>query len=263
MAPPDALLRYTAHMTDKRLIPPSPSEDDYVRQVVNAEPPPLLAAEDPMALFADWLREAGEKELNDPNAVAVATVDEEGLPDVRMVLLKDADARGFVFYTNLESAKGRQLAAQPKAALLFHWKTLRRQVRVRGPVSLVSEAEADAYWATRARPAQIGGWASLQSQPLPDRLALEKRIAEQGLRFGLGKVPRPPHWSGFRVTPQVIEFWRDRPFRLHERLVFERAGEVWATRRLFPCAAGRRPRPAPGWRPRPSGSWRRRWRGCS
>ena len=221
-------------MTDKSLIPPSPSEDDYVRQVATAEPSPLLAEDDPLALFDSWLGEACQKEPNDPNAVAVATVDENGLPDVRMVLLKDADERGFVFYTNLDSAKGRQLAANPKAALLFHWKSLRRQVRVRGPVSRVSDAEADAYWATRARPAQIGGWASLQSQPLPSRLALEKRIAEHGLRFGLGKVPRPPQWSGFRVTPEVIEFWRDRPFRLHERLVFERAGEGWATRRLFP-----------------------------
>jgi len=221
-------------MIDNRLIPPSPSEDDYVRQVERAEPPPLLSEDDPMILFAEWLKEAGDKEANDPNAMAVASVDEEGLPDVRMVLLKDADARGFVFYTNLESAKGRQLAANPKAALLFHWKSLRRQVRVRGPVSQVSDAEADAYWATRAKSAQLGGWASQQSRPLPDRLALEKKIAEYGLRFGLGKVPRPPHWSGFRVTPEVIEFWRDRPFRLHERLVFARVADGWTTQRLFP-----------------------------
>ena len=221
-------------MTDKTLIPPSPTEDDYVRQVANAEPLPQLSADDPMALFAEWLMEAGRKEPNDPNAMALATTDADGLPDVRMVLLKDADARGFVFYSNLESAKGRQLAANPKAALLFHWKSLRRQVRVRGTVSPVSDAEADAYWATRARPAQLGAWASEQSRPLPDRLALEKRIAEFGLKFGLARPPRPPHWSGFRVTPQVIEFWRDRPFRLHERLVFERAGEGWTTHRLFP-----------------------------
>ena len=221
-------------MSDKSLIPPSPSEEDYVQQVANLAPLPQLAADDPIALFADWLKEAMQKEPNDPNAVAVATVDEHGLPDVRMVLLKDADARGFVFYTNLESAKGRQLATNPKAALLFHWKSLRRQVRVRGAVSRVSDVEADEYWKTRARPAQLGAWASAQSQPLPDRLALEKKIAEYGLRFGLGKVPRPPHWSGFRVEPEVIEFWRDRPFRLHERLVFERSGEGWATHRLFP-----------------------------
>jgi pyridoxamine 5'-phosphate oxidase len=220
-------------MTEKSLIPPSPSEDDYVRQVTSAEPLPQLSEEDPLALFASWLKEASQKEPNDPNAVAVATVDPDGLPDVRMVLLKDVDARGFVFYTNLESAKGRQLAATPKA-LLFHWKTLRRQVRVRGPVSAVSEAEADAYWATRARASQIGAWASEQSRPLPDRLALEKRIGEVGLRFGLGRPPRPPNWSGFRVAPQAIEFWRDRPFRLHERLVFQRVDGGWTTQRLFP-----------------------------
>ena len=221
-------------MSDKSPIPPSPSEDDYVRQVATAEPPPLLSETDPFALFNEWLREAIAKEPNDANAMALATADEAGLPDVRMVLLKHADETGFVFYTNLGSAKGRQLAANPQAALLFHWKTLRRQVRVRGTVAPVSAAEADAYWATRARPAQLGGWASEQSQPLPDRLALEKRIAEMGLKFGLGKVPRPPHWSGFRVTPQAIEFWRDRPFRLHERLVFARAAGGWTTTRLFP-----------------------------
>ncbi len=221
-------------MTDKTLIPASPTEDEYVRQVTAAEPPPLLSEEDPIALFAEWLAEATEKELNDPNAMAVATVDEDGLPDVRMVLLKGVDAGGFVFYTNLESAKGRQLAARPQAALLFHWKSMRRQVRVRGIVTRTTDAEADAYFATRARPAQLGAWASAQSRTLPDRLALEKKIAEVGLRFGLGKVTRPPHWSGFRVAPQSIEFWRDRPFRLHERLLFEAAPGGWTTRRLFP-----------------------------
>jgi len=221
-------------MSDKAQIPPSPSEDDYVRQVATAEPPPLLSATDPFALFADWLQEAVAKEPNDANAMALATVDESGMPDVRMVLLKDAGPDGFVFYTNLGSAKGRQLTAHPKAALLFHWKSLRRQVRVRGTVAPTTPEEADDYFATRARPAQIGAWASEQSQPLPDRLALEKRIAEMGLKFGLGKVPRPPHWSGFRIRPETIEFWRDRPFRLHERLVFERAGEGWTTQRLYP-----------------------------
>ena len=218
----------------KSTIPPSPSEEDYVRQVTTAEPPPLMTESDPFALFAAWLKEACEHEPNDPNAMALATVDDGGLPDVRMVLLKDADPAGFVFYSNLESAKGLQLAANPKAALLFHWKSLRRQVRVRGTVAAVSDAEADAYFATRARASQLGAWASDQSRPMADRLALEKKIAAVGLRFGLGAPPRPPHWSGFRLTPESLEFWRDRPFRLHERLRFQRSGEGWTTSRLFP-----------------------------
>jgi len=216
------------------LIPPSPAEDDYVKSVTEAEPLALLPDEDPVALFEAWLREAVKSEPNDANAMTLATVDADGLPNSRMVLLKGVDAAGFVFFTNTQSAKGRELAAHPKAALSFHWKSLRRSVRVRGDVEPVTAEEADAYFATRARPAQIGAWASDQSRELPDRLALEKKIVEAGLRFGLGKVSRPPYWRGYRVIPRRIEFWRDRPFRLHERLVFERAGEGWATKRLYP-----------------------------
>lgn len=191
-------------------------------------------ADEPFSLFGEWLGEAFKSEPADGNAMTLATVDADGLPDARMVLLKGFDTDGFVFYSHINSAKGRELTANPKAALVFHWKSLRRQVRVRGAVVPVTPQEADAYFATRARPAQIGAWASDQSQPLPDRLALEKRIAEMGLKFGIGKVARPPHWSGFRVIPEAIEFWRDRPFRLHERLVFERAEEGWTTQRLYP-----------------------------
>jgi len=194
----------------------------------------LFQADEPLALFARWLKDAEASEPNNHNAVCVATVDPEGMPDARMVLLKGFDAAGFVFYTNTESAKGRQLDASGKAALLFHWKSLNRQVRLRGRVERVSDAEADAYFASRARDSQIGAWASEQSRPLPGRFALEKRVAEFGVKFGLGRVPRPPHWTGYRVIPERIEFWRDRPFRLHDRLVFERAGEGWRTERLYP-----------------------------
>ena len=219
---------------DARLIPPSPSEDDYVRQVAEAAPLPQLSATDPFALFAEWFAEALKSEVNDGNAMALATVDETGLPDVRMVLLKDYDPRGFVFYTNFNSAKGRQLLTRPRAALLFHWKSLRRQVRVRGTVEEVTTAEADAYFAGRARSAQIGAWASDQSKPMKDRLDLEKRIAAVGLRFGLKPPPRPPNWSGFRLIPNYVEFWENKPFRLHDRLVFRRAGEGWTTEKLYP-----------------------------
>ena len=191
---------------------------------------------DPFARFAGWLKEAEAGEPNDPNAMALATVDETGLPDVRMVLLKGFDSRGFVFFTNLESAKGRELTAVPKAALCFHWKSLRRQVRIRGPVEPVDAEEADAYFATRPRGSQIGAWASEQSRPLESAFALEKRVAEFTARFGFRTVPRPPHWSGFRVRPLVIEFWPDRPFRLHERIQFSREAlqAPWRTARLYP-----------------------------
>jgi len=216
------------------LIPTSPSEADYLDKVAAAEPLPAITERDPIALFAVWLEEALKREPNDANAMTLATVDATGMPDARMVLLKGVDAAGFTFFTNVESAKGRELLAHPKAALVFHWKSLRRQVRVRGEVAPVTAEEADAYFATRARSAQIGAWASDQSRELPDRLAFERRIAEMGLRFGIGAVPRPPHWSGFRLAPASVEFWRDRPFRLHERVLFERAGETWTTRRLYP-----------------------------
>lgn len=225
-------------MTDAPVIPPSPAEEDYVAAVARAAPPPALEADDPIALFQAWLAEAVKAEPGDANAMTLATVDAEGMPNSRMVLLKGVDADGFVFFTNTASAKGRELAANPKASLSFHWKSLRRAVRVRGVVSPVTAAEADAYFATRARSAQIGAWASDQSRPMPDRFALEKRVAEAGLRFGLGRVSRPPDWSGYRLSPLTIEFWRNRPFRLHERLAFARSGEPegtgWTAKRLFP-----------------------------
>jgi pyridoxamine 5'-phosphate oxidase len=216
-------------------IPPSPSQADYAAAAA-ANEAPLPDAGDPLALFAEWFAAAKAKEPNDPNAMALATVDAGGLPDVRMVLLKDYDAAGFVFYTNTESAKGAELAANPKAAVNFHWKSLRRQVRIRGQVTPVSESEADAYFATRAREAQIGAWASTQSRPLEDAMALGKRVVMFTAKFGLGTVPRPPHWNGYRLAPLSIEFWRNRPFRLHDRLAFSRASPdaPWTSARLYP-----------------------------
>ncbi len=191
---------------------------------------------EPMILFHSWMKDAEKAELNDPTAMSVATVDAEGMPDVRMILLKDADENGFVFYTNFESNKGRQLLGQPKAALCFHWKSLRRQVRVRGEVSPVSDQEADDYYNSRARGSRIGAWASQQSRPLESRFALEKAVAKYTAKYGIGTVPRPPYWSGFRITPLQIEFWHDRPFRLHDRVVFSRQNSTddWSKERLYP-----------------------------
>jgi pyridoxamine 5'-phosphate oxidase len=193
-------------------------------------------ADDPLRLFSAWMVQAERSEPADPNAMALATVDTEGLPNVRMVLLKGLDPRGFVFYTNTHSRKGEELNGQPKAALLFHWKSLTRQVRIRGPVETVTDAEADAYFATRPRLAQIGAWASDQSSPLESRLAFEKAIALCTAKYALGKVPRPPHWSGYRILPLVMEFWHDRPFRLHDRVEFRRESldGAWRKTRLYP-----------------------------
>lgn len=220
-------------MSTNDLIPPSPRYDPAAAPPDDAA---FFARAEPFALFEDWFRAAKEKEPNDPNAMALATVDETGLPDVRMVLLKSADANGFTFYSNSESAKGAQLAANAKAALCFHWKSLRRQVRVRGLVRAVSAAQSDEYFNSRDRGARIGAWASQQSRPLPGRLALEKRVAEFALKFGLGEVPRPDFWHGYVVSPLTIEFWQERPFRLHDRLHFMRTAPEapWVKRRLYP-----------------------------
>ena len=192
--------------------------------------------DEPLRLFAAWFAEAKRAEPVNPDAMALATVDADGLPNARMVLLKGFDERGFVFYTNLDSVKGHELAGAPKAALTFYWKTLARQVRTRGTVEPVSAPEADAYFATRSRMAQIGAWASKQSAALESRLAFEKAVARYTAKFAVGAVPRPPYWSGYRVNPLEIEFWHERPFRLHDRIVFRRAdaNTPWSKTRLYP-----------------------------
>ena len=189
---------------------------------------------DPFLLFGQWFAEARTSEINDPEAMALATAGAEGRPSVRMVLLKGHGPDGFTFYTNEQSAKGEQLAANAQAALLFHWKTLRRQVRVEGPVERVADAEADAYFASRSRDSQLGAWASEQSRPLDSRATFEQRFERMQRDFEGRDVPRPPHWGGFRVIPNRIEFWSDRPHRLHERRLFTRSGHGWAEGLLYP-----------------------------
>lgn len=215
------------------IIPPSPSAADYA---TDPNGKPLIPnTSDPIALFKAWMAEARESELNDSNAMSLATIGADGMPDVRVVLLKEVTEAGFVFFTNLESAKGHQLATTPKAALGFHWKSQRRQVRVRGTVEPVSEEAADEYFATRAAQSRISAIASDQSRPLNDRAEFEQRVAELSEIFGDGPdIPRPEFWGGFRVVPVEIEFWQDQAFRMHDRLKFTRADDGWTTGRLYP-----------------------------
>ncbi|MBS1097526.1 pyridoxamine 5'-phosphate oxidase [Gluconobacter sphaericus] len=189
---------------------------------------------DPFALFAAWMSDAETSEPNDPNAMAVATATSDGRPSVRMLLLKGVDERGFVFYTNLESRKGRELLSNPHVALLFHWKSLRRQIRIEGPVEAVSSTEADAYFASRSRMSRLGAVASEQSRPLDGRSTFEERLKAADEKYGEGPIPRPVNWSGFRVLPEAIEFWQDRPYRLHDRAVWTRDGNRWNVTRLYP-----------------------------
>jgi pyridoxamine 5'-phosphate oxidase len=196
----------------------------------------FTAADEPLRLFAAWLTEATATEPRDPTAMTLATVDSDGFPNARMVLLKGVDERGFVFYTNMDSQKGQELGAHPRAALVFYWKSSNRQVRVRGNVEQVADTEADAYFASRPKQAQIGAWASKQSRPLESRLAFEKAVAVYAAKYAIGEVPRPPNWSGYRIVPLSIEFWQERPFRLHDRIVFKRdgLGAPWNKTRLYP-----------------------------
>lgn len=188
----------------------------------------------PFGLFADWLAEAEGSELNDPNAIALATATPDGRPSIRMVLLKGWDAEGFVFYTNLESRKGREIAGNPFAAICIHWKSLRKQIRIEGALTPVTDAEADAYFASRPRESRIGAWASQQSRPMEGMMRLEREVAKYTVKYAVGEIPRPPFWSGFRLKPDTIEFWHDRSFRLHERQVFVRDGDEWSVTHLFP-----------------------------
>jgi pyridoxamine 5'-phosphate oxidase len=232
-----ALRVYLQSMTAP-VIPPSPTREQYAEEYAAAlaanGDETIFGRPEPIGLFVDWLGDAKATEPNDANAMALSTVDAAGAPDSRMVLLKDVDARGFTFYSNRESAKGLDLGARPRAALLFHWKSLRRQVRVRGAVEPVTAAEADAYFASRARESRIGAWASDQSRPLDSRAELEAAIARESARFEGVDVPRPDRWTGWRLVPDSVEFWRDRPFRLHDRLRFDRDGDAWARTRLWP-----------------------------
>jgi len=219
-------------------IPPSPTREEYARDYAAAlaanGDETIFERPEPIGLFVEWFEQAKAHEPNDANAMTLSTVDADGAPDSRMVLLKDVDGRGLTFYSNRESAKGVELAAAARAALLFHWKSLRRQVRVRGVVEPVSAAEADAYFASRARESRIGAWASDQSRPLASRAELEAAVARETERFEGHDVPRPERWTGWRVVPEAVEFWRDRPFRLHDRLLFTRDGDGWSRTRLQP-----------------------------
>ncbi len=217
-------------MTQNPIIPETPSAEEYG---ADADQGSVFTSRDPYQLFEEWLTLAKKHEINDPNAMSLATVDQHRMPDVRMVLLKDLSGKGFSFYTNNDSAKGEQLAANQKAALCFHWKSIRRQVRVRGTVDLMSNQESDAYFAKRSRGSKIGAWASKQSHMLEEQGALEARVKEFDAKFG-DDVPRPPNWQGYVVDPLEIEFWVNRPFRLHDRLVFARQPKGWVTGRLYP-----------------------------
>jgi pyridoxamine 5'-phosphate oxidase len=212
------------------------SESASIQHPIGLTSGDFTEADEPLRLFAAWFSDATRSEPADPSAMTLATIDSDGLPNARMVLLKGFDEQGFVFYTNLDSQKGRELDGNAKAALVFHWKSLSRQVRLRGSVERVEDHVADAYFATRPRLAQIGAWASKQSAPLESRMAFEKAVALQMARFAVGTIPRPPNWSGYRLRPQVIEFWQDRPYRLHDRIEFHRAeaGEPWRKTRLYP-----------------------------